>query len=101
MRTNYADATLIVDSADDFIEGYGRHDWIWFREGSVVHPQDVQINQPAFDNLDHALETIANNINVTADLLRYIIVNSNLTDEQKKSVGFDIPSLQSIGFNFF
>lgn len=92
MRTNYADAMLGVDSADDFIEGYGRHDWIWFREGAVVYPDDLPTTyQPAYRDLDHALETIANNIKVPADLLRYIIANSNLTSEQKRSTGFDRP----------
>lgn len=89
--TEQADAALIIDSFYDPLEGSSRHDWIWFKESRVFHPGNVKIHQQAYINLDHAIESIGKEIEVPADLLRYVIVNSNLTREQKKSVGFDRP----------
>ena len=98
MRTNQADAALIIDSYYDFLEGARRHDWIWFREGKAFHPDDVKIRQPTYESLDHALESIGREIQVPADLFRYIIVNSNLTPEQKRSVGMDQPEFTEYKF---
>lgn len=91
MWTDLADAALLVDSNYNFLEGFMYHQWVWFREGRVFHPSDVKINRPTYRNLDHAIESMSTVINVPANLLRYIIVNSNLPVKQKKSIGFDRP----------
>ena|SRR3989338_1245532 len=99
MWTNQADAALIVDSCYDFLEGFQYHQWVWFKDGVAFHPPDIRISKkPTYQNLDHAVESMAKNIGIPADLLRYVIVNSTLTTEEKRSIGFDRPDFTEYKF---
>ena len=41
---------------------------------------------------------MAKNIGIPTDLLRYVIVNSTLTTEEKRSIGFDRPDFTEYKF---
>jgi hypothetical protein len=93
MWTDQADVALIVDSREHPLEGFQCHNWVWFKDGETVDPKKTELNdQPAYDNLFHALDDIAKRVGLFPCYFKRVITDSTLTPEHRASLGLTSPS---------
>ncbi len=97
MSTEQADTALVLDHNYDCMEGFESHLWVYFKDGNVFNPTDADINEDElayhgllnYHSLDDAIRCLAEKVLVPSDLLKCIIVNSNLSKEEKAAIGLN------------